>query len=287
MNNIDSELDGDLGHSLPNAEEVKTEAALLGNAQKRRNRLAIILIGSVLVLGLVIGLAVGLGGGGGGGGGQGASAAQTTGGGSTQTTGGGGGDGGSTQTGGNDPPQTGGTPQNDNPSVDTDPNRDPPPSVPQDPPVEDPVDMDPTRFEAVVSFLRHVSEYGSLVSGTQPQNAVATWMAETDFLQLEVPSSVDAVDAYKFVQRYVLALLYRAMDGHNWPFQAKFMSSADECDWNMGFGTGSEFFRLGVTCNADGQVVKILLRECCLFLLLSLQKLVVSYFDLLGTHSRK
>ena len=56
MNNIDSELDGDLGHSLPNAEEVKTEAALLGNAQKRRNRLAIILIGSVLVLGLVIGV---------------------------------------------------------------------------------------------------------------------------------------------------------------------------------------------------------------------------------------
>ena len=33
MNNIDSELDGDLGHSsLPNAKEVNTEAALLGNA---------------------------------------------------------------------------------------------------------------------------------------------------------------------------------------------------------------------------------------------------------------
>ena len=81
---------------------------------------------------------------------------------------------------------------------------------------------------------------------------------------------------WKLRQRYVMALLYTSTNGENWDLQANFLSEDDECLWNEAtplawVDTAADLTTTildvipettGVTCNEDGKVTKLTMREC-------------------------
>ena len=95
-----------------------------------------------------------------------------------------------------------------------------------------------SRFPEVQAYLvqQGVSTLDSLISLNTPQFLAALWIADQDSLRMPIPvdSAVDFVasDAYHFITRYVLALLYTATNSKNgWIMPARFASSKPVCEW--------------------------------------------------------
>lgn len=87
------------------------------------------------------------------------------------------------------------------------------------------------RFSQVQDFLSFYSTRSSLETASTPQYLAAMWIANKDGRQVEIPSSTDYSEAYPFVQRYVLALMYFALGGENWVFkQVNWLHSKSECE---------------------------------------------------------
>lgn len=121
------------------------------------------------------------------------------------------------------------------------------------------------RAEVVTQFLveNKVSQLEQIMEVGSPQNWAVKWIAEQDAMQLPVPSELLGPDGTNFVSRYVVALLYYALNGSNWSYQLSFLSENDICDWNDIFvaekGVDGRFFRVGIACN-NGIVTTVQLR---------------------------
>lgn len=119
----------------------------------------------------------------------------------------------------------------------------------------------PTRVNDVVNYLSdNFADRTSLTAKNSPQERAAQWIADEDKYNMDLPASTNYEDAFKFVQRYALAVLYFAWAGdEKWIFNYQFLSEQDECDWNYQYKTGDtdddeDAFDLGVRCNEDGEV---------------------------------
>ena len=104
---------------------------------------------------------------------------------------------------------------------------------------------DDERFPQVISFLTSgaVSSSSDLQNTASAQYKAATWISNDDERQLDIPETMDEEDSFKFVQRYVMAVFYFALNGPNWTRQVGFLSGEATCDWN---------FDLEVSDNIDG-----------------------------------
>jgi len=115
-----------------------------------------------------------------------------------------------------------------------------------------------SREKDVVNFLSdNFADRTALEESDSPQKRAAKWIADEDEMNMPLPATNNYEDAYKFVQRYALAVLYFAWGGEDkWILNYQFLSGKDECDWNYKYQTGDsdEEFELGIKCNEDNEV---------------------------------
>ncbi|CAJ1930695.1 unnamed protein product [Cylindrotheca closterium] len=122
------------------------------------------------------------------------------------------------------------------------------------------VETSPTSpFQSKRQVLRKmvelISGIESLNNSTNPQYKAFEWMSTMDPTVLD--SSPLAVA--KTAERYIISLLYFAMNGGAWTEQYGFLSPGPVCRWNDG---GSEkIYRHGVVCDSNGNVLRIQLSE--------------------------
>lgn len=92
-----------------------------------------------------------------------------------------------------------------------------------------------------------------------PESKAAQWLAWADEARIEIPSvNTTTTEAYPFLARYIMAVLYYAMNGPRWRLQFDFLSSKDVCEWRGTVLTDSaETVHLGVRCDPDGAIVEI------------------------------
>lgn len=138
------------------------------------------------------------------------------------------------------------------------------------------------RRESMIEILAPLSEYGAEVFDPSSPNASSDrinaldWIVDGDPLQSTIPAfenvgefgvSAEADVLQKLRQRYILALLYFAMNGDFWDEKLEFLSGVDECDWTsvLGKPDGEIFFDnldiavKGAICDDNGALVKLIL----------------------------
>ena len=95
-------------------------------------------------------------------------------------------------------------------------------------------DVDPSAWDRVIQLLKTYTPEEQLHTSGTPQNEAANWMTrQVTNNGLDVPSSASYDDAFGFVQRYVLATFYIALDGDNWKYKLSFLDvEKSVCDWN-------------------------------------------------------
>ncbi|GKY93339.1 hypothetical protein MPSEU_000301500 [Mayamaea pseudoterrestris] len=105
----------------------------------------------------------------------------------------------------------------------------------------------------VIDFLAAtgVSSKEDLQQGGTPQSLAANWMANLDGMNYTLPTVTNQTSAktYQYMTRYVLAVLWYAMDGINWMNQFGFLSVTDFCYWNAPIPVTTE---TGVVFQAGG-----------------------------------
>jgi hypothetical protein len=122
-----------------------------------------------------------------------------------------------------------------------------------------------SRLQPVIDFLSvRISEKALFNDQQTPQYRAAKWIADQDFLEVPIPADPQNYDEdYEFVQRYIMAVLYFAMDGVNWRYKAYFMSSYEVCEWNMDFieevpgQDATDDWLYGVQCDEKGAITTI------------------------------
>ncbi|KAL7581216.1 hypothetical protein ACA910_005999 [Epithemia clementina (nom. ined.)] len=125
----------------------------------------------------------------------------------------------------------------------------------------------PSRLELTYQFVHdYLTNSVDLTTPNTPQYMAANWIAEIDGLTVDIPKSVHEDNAFRFVQRYALAVLYFSTNGSkSWKDKLGFLTEQDECAWFgaqqpvPSFGSTEQFYSLGVTCNPDLEVVNLLL----------------------------
>lgn len=131
---------------------------------------------------------------------------------------------------------------------------------------------DPERLDATITYLfeNDISSARDLYDESTPQYRAARWLAAEDPEALTVPSSKgeDAAGGlrntqpFRFVQRYVLAVLYYALNGELWNSPRKFVTGAHECSWfESTVQHEGMTYAMGVTCDQSMQVRNLLLRK--------------------------
>jgi hypothetical protein len=113
-----------------------------------------------------------------------------------------------------------------------------------------------SRLEDTIFFLfdQKVSNLPDLSDPRTPQHRAAQFLADGDLYSMAL--SVDSPE--RFIERYVLTLLYYHFNGPEWNYQLRFLSGLDHCNWNQGFTTTSGMtLREGVICNEDGEVTEL------------------------------
>lgn len=98
---------------------------------------------------------------------------------------------------------------------------------------------------------------------TDPLDSAETravqWLAYEDKAEIEIPSvDKSATEAYEFLSRYILVVLYFSTDGPNWRLQLDFLSERNVCEWRGEvYDESGESVSLGVLCDKDGYIVEI------------------------------
>jgi len=118
------------------------------------------------------------------------------------------------------------------------------------------------RVASVATFLidEDVSFEDQVTTPGSPQNRAAAFMAIDDAAQLEVPEYKSAPDAFKFLQRYALAVFYYAMGGESWDFALNFLTPDETCIWFQTLRTTTgQRNNFGAQCNNEGHVSTILI----------------------------
>jgi hypothetical protein len=130
----------------------------------------------------------------------------------------------------------------------------------------------PERLDDTISFLfeNQISLARDLYDESTPQYQAARWLALEDPEQLTVPAAqtdsggLRSMNPYRFVQRYVLAVLFYALNGEQWVSPRKFVSGAHECSWfESTVHHDGITYAMGVTCDRtnDMQVRNLMLRK--------------------------
>jgi Leucine-rich repeat (LRR) protein len=164
---------------------------------------------------------------------------------------------------------------------------------------------EPSRFRQVVDYLkvRISSEDALLNDKNSPQHLAALWIADQDAANVPLPESTNSYnESFEFVQRYVMAVFYFALNGKNWPRKFHFLSEKSVCDWHLGSSSSSGRssssgvrdtmnWKMGVQCDEDGAVSTIFMTDnelegtlpVELGDLLDLEHLSLFYNDVTGT----
>jgi len=131
-----------------------------------------------------------------------------------------------------------------------------------------------TRMEQAVEYLGLLSDAALLENDETPQARALEWIVNGDLQPLEVPAVVDGTGSvagpsdgdHRFVQRYVLAVLYYAMaevleygDTDNWRREFNFMTVKNECEWHeeLAYAEAEQVYFYGVACDWKGRVTSI------------------------------
>ena len=128
------------------------------------------------------------------------------------------------------------------------------------------------RMDATIAFLfeQEISLAKDLYDESTPQYQAARWVALEDPEQLTVPNSTGqsnggglrSSNTFRFVQRYVLAVLYFSFSGDSWDSRHNFVTAAHECAWfHSKVNRDDKTYALGVTCDQHLQVQNLLLRK--------------------------
>lgn len=126
--------------------------------------------------------------------------------------------------------------------------------------VEVPVDLEPAdagKLGQVKELLvRHVvSNSDDLNTMGSPQWNAMHWITLVDEADLSIPDESDKDAVYKYVQRYVMALLYYATNGQNWEHGLHWLGSESICEWLDFVGdVNHKKHNTGVGCDADGNI---------------------------------
>jgi hypothetical protein len=119
------------------------------------------------------------------------------------------------------------------------------------------------NVEEVVAYMTNfgVSDATAVATFGTPQSRAATWLAEQDGANLAVPTvGIGSLSGYKYMTRYVMAVLFYSTDGINWENPLEFMTLNNVCDWNAQFTTdGQNYFRKGVLCEPQANLISGLL----------------------------
>jgi hypothetical protein len=119
---------------------------------------------------------------------------------------------------------------------------------------------DDERLVQTNTFLidNHISTSDSLKDTSSPQFKAANWIANVDDQSFDIPETTDEDDAYLFIQRYIVVVMYYALTGESWTRQLHFLSDWDTCDWNFNLQlqeppTGSDQvdYDYGISCYDD------------------------------------
>ncbi len=103
-------------------------------------------------------------------------------------------------------------------------------------------------FENNISTLPQLQETGSA------QHRATAFVADGDSMQMELTPE----NARRFVERYVLAVLYYQFNGPRWTYNLKFLSGLDHCEWHDDFMTSNgKTVQQGVVCDEEGHVVNL------------------------------
>jgi Leucine-rich repeat (LRR) protein len=105
----------------------------------------------------------------------------------------------------------------------------------------------------VINYLiaEGVSTEFSLKTLDTPQNIAVRWLSNDDEANTAVPDvPITVAEGYRYITRYVLAVVYFSTGGAQWNFQAGFGTIADVCSWNQIKFDGSNFYRQGALCDA-------------------------------------
>ena len=139
-------------------------------------------------------------------------------------------------------------------------------------------DSEEDVYNKVISLLRTFTSIQVLTEEGTPQNLAVNWMVQQVIHndRVTVPGVREYQMSFQFVQRYIMAVVYYALDGPNWKDDLNFMSDDDTCKWNKSINTQSATFVVnrdgsappetifvvaGVDCNARGEINYILIRK--------------------------
>lgn len=122
-----------------------------------------------------------------------------------------------------------------------------------------------SRLDDVIDFLSAtISEKELFNDKKSPQYKAALWIADQDFMEAEIPEDPQNYDDdYEFVQRYIMAVFYFALDGVNWRYKAYFLSDYSVCEWNIDFyepvpgEEEDDDWMYGVQCDDNGAISAI------------------------------
>lgn len=116
-----------------------------------------------------------------------------------------------------------------------------------------------SRFEDVMMFLfnNQISTLPTLEDKQTAEHRAALFVADGDMYQSEMTEE----NIHKFVERYILALLYYQFNGPEWTNNYHFLSARDHCTWTTTVTRPAGTFVKGVTCNEDGYVTGLDLCE--------------------------
>ena len=122
----------------------------------------------------------------------------------------------------------------------------------------------PSRLDATISFLTRysISHRDNLDDMTRPQYLAAVWIADYDALAYEVPYTHLDNTYVNFVQRYALAVMYFSLSGNGWVNQNSFLDKIHVCGWySIDTLNDGDELAIGVSCNEQGEVSELLMRE--------------------------
>ena len=119
-----------------------------------------------------------------------------------------------------------------------------------------------TRLAYIHDFLAQhgISALSHLQDTTTPQSKAAVFMALDTKAMPKLPQ--DPFQDVRFVQRYVLAVLYYAFQGPQWESQLSFLTQEHECSWNQPESFDDLIEKttaVGVSCDPEKLVVRDIL----------------------------
>lgn len=118
------------------------------------------------------------------------------------------------------------------------------------------------RMTATKEFLtqNNYATNEKLSNPSTPQYKAALWIANEDQDNLDIPVNTVGSASNRFLQRYVLAVLYYSLGGDEWTQSFNFLSSNHECSWNEEMkDENNEVFAVGASCDTQLQVDSLLI----------------------------